>query len=205
MRSQNPRKTPLRRQTVLIVGEGVKTEYNYFSDIRLLPEVRSRFEIDVKKGGNSAPSIVNTAIELANRREIPYTKVWCVLDVESQLNYPKIEEARTILRKNATAKKNSMELCLSNPCFEIWLLAHFENTSKPFNGCQPIKSLMDKHWEPVFKHKYEENTEGIFTRLRESLPAAIEHATALLPPEECAFNKNSSTEVYRIIKWLDIL
>ncbi len=205
MRSQPSLNRRFYRKRILIVGEGIETEYNYFFDVRSLPQIRSHFEITVRRTGRDAVSVVKEAIKEATKVDVPYSKVWCVVDVELASNYANIQEARELIRKNRVAKKNNMELCLSNPCFEVWLLAHFIKTDQPFKGCQPLKSSMDKHWEPIFGHKYEESTQDVFAKLYEKLPAAVERSKSLLSYEVCAFDKNSSTEVYRIIEALGLV
>jgi hypothetical protein len=44
-------------------------------------------------------------------------EVWCVFDVDE---HPKLAEARD------QANANGIQLAVSNPCFELWLLLHFQ-------------------------------------------------------------------------------
>jgi hypothetical protein len=47
-----------------------------------------------------------------------YNSVWCVFDVD---DHPHISDARQM------AADNGIELAISNPCFELWLLLHFRD------------------------------------------------------------------------------
>lgn len=48
---------------------------------------------------------------------------WCVFDVEWPRNHPGLKDA--IER----ASQNSIQLAVSNPCFELWLILHFQDQS----------------------------------------------------------------------------
>jgi hypothetical protein len=50
---------------------------------------------------------------------LAYDEVWCVLDVDE---HPKLHEARQL------ANARGIELAISNPCFELWLLLHFRES-----------------------------------------------------------------------------
>jgi hypothetical protein len=51
-------------------------------------------------------------------RNLLYDSVWCVFDVDE---HPFLPEAK----EQATA--NGIHLAVSNPCFELWLLLHFQD------------------------------------------------------------------------------
>ena len=46
--------------------------------------------------------------------------MWCLFDVEWPQNHPKLREARE------KAKARNVSLAISNPCFELWMVLHFE-------------------------------------------------------------------------------
>jgi len=60
--------------------------------------------------------------EANSRREkevnLLYNSVWCVFDVD---DHPRVADARQM------AADNGIELAISNPCFELWLLLHFRD------------------------------------------------------------------------------
>ena len=48
-------------------------------------------------------------------------EVWCLFDIEWPQNHPNLKEAI------ALAKKSNVKVAVSNPCFELWLLLHFQD------------------------------------------------------------------------------
>jgi hypothetical protein len=48
---------------------------------------------------------------------------WCVFDVEWPRNHPGL---RTAIEK---AERNGVKVAVSNPCFELWLILHFKDSS----------------------------------------------------------------------------
>jgi hypothetical protein len=46
---------------------------------------------------------------------------WCVFDVEWPKNHPDLKDALE------QARQCGIELAISNPCFEVWLILHFQN------------------------------------------------------------------------------
>jgi len=118
------------KRTVLIVGEGRETEPNYFTGLRDETDVSDRFAVTVKRGKGFSPEhVLNEAIrhmERARGQRAEYDEVWCVMDVEGPAKRASLDAARI------RAKQNGVQVCLSNPSFEVWLLSHFERTSASF-------------------------------------------------------------------------
>jgi hypothetical protein len=48
---------------------------------------------------------------------------WCVFDVEQPLNHP------DLLKAIDKARANGINLAVSNPCFELWLILHHQDCS----------------------------------------------------------------------------
>ncbi len=53
-----------------------------------------------------------------NDDNLLYDSIWCVFDVD---NHPHIPDAEQM------ARDNGIELAISDPCFELWLLLHFRD------------------------------------------------------------------------------
>jgi hypothetical protein len=47
-----------------------------------------------------------------------YDEVWCVFDIDE---HPGVSEAKQ------QARDNGIEVAISNPCFELWILLHFRD------------------------------------------------------------------------------
>ena len=129
-----------RNPIIIIVCEGRKTEPNY---IRALVEYIKINHASVKiEHGNDKPTpqqLVQKARE--KMADYGYTegidKTFIVCDTE---NHTSLEAAKQ------DAKGNNITLITSNPCFEYWILLHFENTTKPYENCSSLtKYLKEKY------------------------------------------------------------
>jgi hypothetical protein len=49
---------------------------------------------------------------------------WCVFDVEWPTNHPDLKDAVE------RARQGGIELAISNPCFELWLILHFQDHAR---------------------------------------------------------------------------
>jgi len=74
-----------------------------------------------KECGSAPINVVDYAIK--NKEE--YDKVYCVIDRDQHWTFNKA------LQK---AKSKKVEMIVSIPCFEYWLLLHFEFTDQPFQA-----------------------------------------------------------------------
>lgn len=189
------------RTTILLVGEGRETEPNYFRGLRREDSVAEQFSVTVRKGcGQSPESVVAKALEYKQRatsRGEDYDEVWCVLDVEGA------DKRASLDRAEAAARQNGLTLCLSNPCFEVWFLAHFERKARPYGDCRAVIKQLNTHWRNHHGRKYEKNDDRIYERLRNLTRTAITNARSVREDHHqgCASTAdcNSSTEVYRLV------
>ena len=123
LRRRRSFRKPLAR--FLIVCEGKVTEPVYFDDIRRME--RGIIELEIVPG--SVPKdVVERAVDMkkqserdAKRRQdenLRYDSVWCVFDIDE---HPFVPEAKQ------QAHANAINLAVSNPCFELWFLLHFQD------------------------------------------------------------------------------
>jgi Arc/MetJ-type ribon-helix-helix transcriptional regulator len=186
---------------ILIVCEGRETEPNYFRGLREEEVVRRKFNVVVKKGkGGSCSEVVQQAIdEMANAatRGEAYDEVWCVFDVEQPARF---EEARAARRQ---ATDHGIRLALSNPSFEVWLLAHFVRTKRSFASGSDVIRELNKHWQREFSRQYEKNDEQVYARLRDRTETALDNAQKVREQDWASADDildcNSATEVYLLV------
>lgn len=120
------------RPLILVVTEGKVTEPQYLSGlVRACRNPRVRVEVSGEHG------VPRTLVEHAKDRKLraareakskhddnlAYDEVWCVFDIDE---HPNVAEARNM------AAANGIELAVSNPCFEFWLVLHFRDSP----GCR---------------------------------------------------------------------
>jgi hypothetical protein len=202
LRRRSGRRPPKTR--VLIVCEGRETEPNYFRGLREEEAVRQKFTIVVQKGkGGSGIAVVEQAIaekEKAAARGEDFDEVWCVFDAEQAGQRGQVREAQ------ALARKYELQLAISNPAFECWLLAHFRRTKRAFADGDKVIEELNKHWRPEFERDYEKNDEQLYARLADRTRTAIDNARQVRENDWGSSHDiadcNSATDVYLLVEHL---
>ncbi|MBM4032519.1 MAG: RloB domain-containing protein [Planctomycetes bacterium] len=197
-RARSPR--PIKR-TILIVGEGRETEPNYFDGLKREDAVSARFAVTVIKGpGFSPEQVLDVALNrmnVARRRGEDFDEVWCVVDVEGLGRHDSLRKMRQ------SARNADIQLCLSNPSFEVWLLSHFVRIAKSYNGSDAVAADLTKHWQACFGQEYQKNDERVYERLAARTPTAIQNARWVREKHHRGkpdmLDCNSSTEVYLLV------
>lgn len=116
------------RPRILIVCEGEVTEPEYFTGLSAWCK-NPRVRIQLEPGAGDPRRIVDRAKKLKQnaqseaKREkdenLLFEEVWAVFDVDDHLH---LQDARQ------NARDAQIELAISNPCFELWLLLHFRDS-----------------------------------------------------------------------------
>jgi hypothetical protein len=190
LRRRGAVREPKRR--FLIVCEGSRTEPLYFR--ALSREFRNQLvEIEIEGQGQAPKSLVERAAarkkeaerEARSRRDLflRFDEVWCVFDVDEHLN---IAEARQ------QARDNGIQVAISNPRFELWVLLHFQEQSAFLDRSRAC-SLLRKHlpgYEKILP----------FESIKAQYGAAVGRARNLDQRCESAGcpGDNPSTGVYRL-------
>lgn len=200
VRPNQRRPMPIR---ILVVSDGQKTEPYYFGALKEEPSIRSRFHIKVKPGkGGSAVETVRKAIkkleDSPNSIQDEFDKIYCIIDVEGPDQEGTLQDA---LRE---AERAGIEVCLSNPCFEYWFLAHFDRIAREFTTDQ-IKNELEKNWQKEFKKKYNKNDSDHYSLLKDRISFAITNAKNVRDhdhKDKDRTQRNSSTEVDKLVSYL---
>ena len=174
MKRKSNNKVELRpRGLILCEGE---TEVRYFTDFLTLEKHRRKFTaIDVKayKPKNHSPvGLVHKAKQ--HKKEAKDLKsnlefVWVVFDRDGHENIPQaFDEARTC--------KPPVKIAFSVPCFEYYVLLHFERTTKSYTSCQELAKKV-KDYLPA----YDKNKDfKLFYELYDKREVAAENAKKCL-------------------------
>lgn len=122
------------RSRLLIVTEGLKTEIQYFEGLlQLLRASGSAVRGVRSKGIGKDPSRVLAAAHAINDQDTDgYDEIWLVVDVDEHTTL------ETALEEGARA---GIPIVVSNPCFEIWLLWHYEDCGAHQDTRQAIARL----------------------------------------------------------------
>lgn len=127
IRRRGPTREPKRR--ILIVCEGEETERGYFKAFQ--HEVRNpRVHVAVARETGAPATVVQIAMRLKREAEdearaqrdenLRWDEVWGVFDVDE---HPNLEATQNL------ARENGISVAISNPCFELWALLHFQDQS----------------------------------------------------------------------------
>lgn len=202
-RSNRPKRKPYKK--VLIVCEGKETEPNYFNNFK--SQLRnSLINIECVHDDHTDPvGIVNDAINRIETSEREKDKidiengdsVWCVFDSDG--NTP-----QQLTEAKALADIHGIQIAFSNPCFEIWFLLHFGNSSKPFNRAEDVKNELKSKQG---MNNYNKNR-CIYKFIEQNQPNAINNAEKLIKyhlkgaTEQYSKDSNPSTSVHELVKFL---
>jgi hypothetical protein len=85
-------------------------------------------EVVIEPGAGVPKTVVEAAVsrmkaaakdaERQGDANLAFDEVWCVFDVDE---HPKLADARV------QARDNGVNVAISNPCFELWLVLHFRD------------------------------------------------------------------------------
>jgi hypothetical protein len=180
------------RRRILVVCEGQNTEPGYIEGFRQWRR-NPLVIVEVSKEHGVPRTLVELAKTLkreaanAARRErdenLSYDEVSCVFDVD---DHPKLDEARQM------AIDNEIELAVSNPCFELWLLLHFRE-SPGMQHRHDLQKMMKPHVP-----RYDKSVD--FERFSPNYESARLRATRLqrVADEDGDPHRNPTTGVYRL-------
>ncbi|MGH3664374.1 MAG: RloB family protein [Micromonosporaceae bacterium] len=184
-----------RRHEVYVFTEGEVTEPGY---IDALKRRQSAFTVRVDDRHGNPAKLVRLAIEFkrvkdreAKQDRMPleeWPDIWCVFDRDQHPDVDQwIEKAR----------RSGVRVCFSHPCFEFWLLLHFEDHAPPTGGsCNRAQTLLRKHLPPG-KHVLLDRLEGRFEAARtraKSVSKQHERDGNSLPTKQ-----DPSTDVWKFV------
>ncbi|MEA4826889.1 MAG: RloB family protein [Clostridium sp.] len=200
--AEKSRKKGTRRvnPTIVIICEGKETEVNYFEGFdskytRVDVKVADKKSRGKDKGkATDCKSLVERAIYYKENKydinEEDGDRVWCVFDVD--INYKnnnaiqskidEIEKARPI------ADRNKISLGVSNPCFELWFLLHFEYTTANLKNYDAVIQKLNKYISDYEKNK------DIYEELKKLTDKAIDFGKRLRKHHESLGRKLPNVE-----------
>lgn len=125
-RTKHPR--PLRRTTgtrlelvtIAVFLEGAETEPEYIDGLKRQYRDTVSIEFSMLRKGGQPFELVEAARKSIAEPDREVDAYWCVFDVESPQKHPK-------LKKAVEGAPDGLRLAISNPCFELWLILHFQD------------------------------------------------------------------------------
>lgn len=184
---------------VLIVCEGEKTEPIYFSELKDHYKLSNANIVVTPASGTDPLSIVRTAQKKERKDGEHYDRIYCVFDRDRHKNFQaacdKIDRSKLLAAR-------------SWPCFEYWLLLHFQYTRSPFTESgnnSPCDNCIKALKQADAMHDYQKGTAGVFGRLSDRLDIAKQHARRARSDALETTEDNPSTEVHDLVHYLQHL
>jgi hypothetical protein len=199
-----PKREPYPR--VLIVCEGSETEPNYLRELIAHYQL-SGANVEIVGDGGSAPnSVVDYAINLFES-DPDYESVFCVFDRDAHVRFDaavqRVKDKALIRRQGKTRLgKAHFEAITSIPCFEYWILLHFNYT------CADMPRFTDvaRHLRAIPEvANYEKGQRGLFERTRDRLDDALNNADRANQAALAAGASNPTTKMPVLIRYLQQL
>lgn len=200
--SKKSRGEPTRKERVIILlalEGGNKTERTYFSELN---RMQKEYRIVFANGNNTdAVKVVADAAASVEKKGIDFKRgdrAYAVLDTDFGKE-KQIREARK------QAGKNNIDLLLSNPCFEIWLLLHFRFSTKGYISNDAVIAELENRWPDY--HKSIES----FAYITDRIGIAIEHAEKLTQYHDSIDShteieeRNPSTDVHKLFEVIKLV
>ncbi|MCY3971143.1 MAG: RloB family protein [Acidobacteria bacterium] len=158
----------------MILCEGARTEPNYF---RALAQDLGLPNVDV-----DGPALLK---DLPDRTcaawADDFEEVWCVVDEDERPE--EIRRLRERLARLQPGEDATSRSTVSTPCFEFWLLLHFEFTTQPFYGMAGGRSACQQVILRLRGHvpDYKKNDASVYGQFKDKLQDAQRNAERLDP------------------------
>jgi hypothetical protein len=122
---------------------------------------------------------------------LAYDEAWCIFDIDE---HPNVEDAKN------QARDNNLHVAISNPCFELWLVLHFQDQTAHEHR-HNIQRTCSQDCLPGFKKQITLEMYGLLT---ERYSDAVRRAAWLDNWHESrgTSGSNPSTQVYKLTERL---
>ncbi len=196
------RPAPARAQydVALIVCEGEKTEPEYLKALRKALDLNPANVKIVAAEGNDPVSIVRESIATYRSSRGEFDRVFCVFDRDGHANY---QQALDLVANSPLGRRGILAAITSVPCFEIWVLLHYQYSSAPVaasggrSACDNVVTAIRRHLP-----EYEKAFRDIFEKITPMLDTAITHADRLAVHNRDSGSDNPATRVHELVKYL---
>lgn len=188
----------LVRQSALLVCEDEKTEPRYFQALcKYLGVNTAAVRIPPNTSGSAPISVVEFAAEKYHE-DGGYDHVFCVFDKDTHESY-----RRAIQKADGYASRDQpipMRVIPSVPCFEFWLLLHYERTTRPMKRCDEVVARLRQH-VPDYVKGASEISDELLSRTNQ----AILNARWVIAQQAAAGTENPLTKVHELVSYLKLL
>ena len=182
--------------TILVICEDSKSGKRYLEDASL--HFRVKVSVEIIHCGKTDPlNIVKEAINCRGK----FDQVYCTIDRDSHETFAAAHD----LAKSA----KKVELIVSYPCFEFWLLLHFGYNRKPYMAAGKLSAadllIKDLRSKPGFADYDKGNDASIFDMLLDRFAEARRIAPKILAEAEESNEMNPSTKLHELLDRVESL
>ena len=184
-----------------IFCEGEKTEPNYLTGYieKMFPGTRLSYVRKTKK--NTPVQLVDEAVQEKKRSPLG-DEFWVVYDREAEIKYPDALHAKA--RDKADA--NGVMIALSNVCFEVWILLHFQKTLAVYGNYSDLynRSKLKTHITNYDKGiRYSFSEDEIRLARENAITLNDSSKEAADPSWNSPHQWNPFTDVYKLLDAID--
>lgn len=192
---------------ILIVCEGSKTEPQYLDEIRSYHKIHTA-NVQVHRSllGTECMQVVECAEQLFLKGDITlsinpraFERVYAVFDRDDHKTYhAALAKAETLKDKlrNDLGQKVFFNAVASVPCFELWLLLHFQDVLAPIHRTEAYARLRQHISD------YDKGRKGYFLLTRESIDDATTRACQLAARTSAANGIEPYTNLHDLVHLL---
>ncbi len=198
------------KPVILIVTEGSQTEPKYFEHFRT-----RQTNIDIRVVGSRTSagetdyaSLIRKAIDYQNKNQISITNgdsTWVIADGDINYNNPDpiTTKNNQLTKARKLANGKGIQIAISNPCFELWFLLHFQYTTKFLKDYPAVDASLS-----TFISGYKK-ADDVYTNLFQHTETAIQNAKRLEVFHQqngasapFGLTTNPFTDVYHLVELL---
>ena len=166
-----------------VVCDDTRTAVAYFNHLK--HEVSSKKIVKVVPAPSHGAS-ADEVIELANTPSDPGDATFALVDLDTNPNSSGFRDK---------AKAKDVTLLVSNPCFEVWTLAHLQDTGEAFLNCNAVLARLKQKWKDAYGSEMGPKAQAHYEKLAASRHLAIERCKRRNP-----HTNPSWTEVWRAVE-----
>ena len=163
----------------------------------------SAVDVRGKECGSAPSSVFKYAMQEYEQEKSsdPYDRVYCVFDRDRHESF-----SPTVNKISALKTSGEPFFAItSTPCFEIWLLLHFDYVSHPFPAKKrsPCDQAISELRKEAVLDGYKKGIGGVYAKLSEGkMQDAIKHAKRLLKDNKKTGSDNPETNVHELVEYL---
>lgn len=198
---QNPAKQSQLR--ILIVCEDSKSSAFYLEE--LIKELGlTAVKVEGQRCGSAPSSVLGFAEDQyvkSKKDGDAYDKVYCVFDRDRHESFDE-----TVQKISSLKPAQLFFATTTTPCFEFWLLLHFNYSAKAYRGTGNKSSCDNANTDlRVDYPEYGKNQRQIYHQTKHKLADAIAHAKVLAVENQKNDSTNPQTNMHELVEYLQSL